>query len=369
MKPSPIRKAMDLISPLSDLRPDSAGEVRTVMTEQGVRLEMVPPCFDGHVVAVDYCSMTMMEDAVLRLMPESKPFSDREFCEELADYVVDSLLNKAEGEERPKHKILDRGIFGYAYAVQIGNYGLVAVGGNSSTAYISLTGHAFACCDAGLSQRLYQFLMESPTAKMTRIDLCHDDFTGELFGVDAMERAWHDDHFTAQAGNRKRPRFEKRGDWERGDPDQRGRTLYIGARSAGRLIRFYEKGKQLGDQSSPWCRAEVELRNNVFHLVPEMLVNPTGFFVATAPVFARVGFAAKPSRLERIAREGIATVERVIEIIRMQYGVHLDVLRREFYGTDADLLNAICRRGECPPALAKANEFYLAAETASAATT
>lgn len=385
MTPQAIRKAVEVDSPLNDLAPTSAGSVRSVVTDQGVRVEILAPLLAGQRVAVDYCSITVSEDVVRRLMPDAQPFSDAEFCELMANYVCDHLLcklreverktlpvslrNQKPGPkitvlERPPYKHLDRGIFGYSAAIQIGNFGLVAAGGNGWTCYISLTGHAFACCDAGLCLRLYQFCNESPTARLTRIDLCHDDFEGANFNPHKMFDAWHEDKFTAERGNRKRPRLEKRGDWERGDEDNRGLTLYIGARTSGRLMRFYEKGKQLGDQSSPWCRAEIELRNNVFHLVSEMLINPTGYFIACSPVFALVALTTEPVKLDRIAREGIATVERVLEIIKTQYGVHLDVLRKEFFGTDAELLDAITRVGVVPPALVRALDLFEATEPA-----
>jgi phage replication initiation protein len=363
---SPVRKAMSVKDPLADLHQSSAGLVRPVMTDDGVKVEILPAVLEGQRVAVDYCSLTVGEAILRRITPESKPFTDEEFCKAFAAFVESEILLLT-GKDRAMHKTLPRGIFGYSFGIQIGNYGLVAAGGNGSTLYLSLTGHAFACCDGALCQRLFDFCQASPSARLTRVDLCFDDFAGEMFTPDAMLEAWHRDEFTATRGNRKRPRLEKRGDWERGDPDQTGRTLYIGARSAGKLFRFYEKGKQLGDKSSPWVRAEAELRNNVFHLVADMLINPTGYFVSLAPALTCVGLLAQPARLERIAREGVASVERVLEIIRTQYGVHLHILRNEFFATDEELLDAVTRTGVVPPVLQRAMDFSKAIGTAPVA--
>lgn len=49
--------------------------------------------------------------------------------------------------------------------------------------------------------------------------------------------------------------------WAQRAPDGRGRTFYVGRRENGKLLRVYEKGKQLGAENSPWVRIELELHN------------------------------------------------------------------------------------------------------------
>lgn len=57
-----------------------------------------------------------------------------------------------------------------------------------------------------------------------------------------------------------------------------GRTFYIGSRkNSSRLVRVYEKGKQLGDPDSPWVRVEVSYRRRDLVLPPDMLLNPTAY--------------------------------------------------------------------------------------------
>ncbi len=39
-----------------------------------------------------------------------------------------------------------------------------------------------------------------------------------------------------------------------------GRTLYIGKRENGKMLRIYEKGKHLGNPVSSWVSVELELK-------------------------------------------------------------------------------------------------------------
>ena len=50
------------------------------------------------------------------------------------------------------------------------------------------------------------------------------------------------------------------------DRDKLGRTLQIGCRSSDKLLRAYEKGKQLGSANSDWLRLEVELKAKHTHI-------------------------------------------------------------------------------------------------------
>ena len=54
------------------------------------------------------------------------------------------------------------------------------------------------------------------------------------------------------------------GDWKYLDRDKLGRTLQIGCRTSDKMLRAYEKGKQLGDKNSDWLRIEVELKGKAY---------------------------------------------------------------------------------------------------------
>jgi phage replication initiation protein len=61
-----------------------------------------------------------------------------------------------------------------------------------------------------------------------------------------------------------------------------GRTIYIGTRG-NKILRCYEKGKQLDDPVSPWVRVELELRNKNRLLPWDMLTRPGQYLAGAYP--------------------------------------------------------------------------------------
>lgn len=316
----------------------SPGEFhKIIFTDAGAKVVPLQRRQGAEKCVIDYLSFTVDESILRRIVPEAKPFTDEDYCNVWADYVGGALLRL-----QCKIKPFRAGLFGFQEAARVGDYGLVAAGGQHSSLYVQLSGHAFACADDDFPRRLHDFLKASRSANITRIDIAYDDFAGETFPVRSIPAKWQAGQFTASRSPRP-PRFEQRGDWSSNDHDQRGLTVYIGSRDSGKWLRFYEKGRQLGAKSSEWVRAELELRGDVFFLIPEMLIHPTSYFVASYAPLAVVEYAGSINKLERIAREGMETVEKVLETIRHQYGGHLDVLRKEFFGNDKELLDRVCR--------------------------
>lgn len=95
---------------------------------------------------------------------------------------------------------------------------------------------------------------EQQHAKIKRIDLAHDDFSGQHISVAKALDWFHAGGFTV-GGRPPAPRYID--DLGTGS----GKTLYLGSRENGKMIRVYEKGRQLGDPLSPWVRAEVEIHS------------------------------------------------------------------------------------------------------------
>ena len=114
--------------------------------------------------------------------------------------------------------------------------------------------------------------LERLNGKITRIDLAVDDLTGEHSLQIAMEQYAMGD-FTL--GGRP-PKFKH-------ICSSDGDTFYVGRRGSGKHYRCYQKGRQLGDESSPWVRHEVEFhaQNRVLPLA--MLASPLEYFKGAYP--------------------------------------------------------------------------------------
>jgi len=333
---------------------------RIVLTDSGPKIVPLQRPVKQEKCVIDYFSFTVHESVLRRISPESKPFTDEEYLMVWAQYCASALLRL-----RCKIKVNRGGMHGFSDSARVGEYATVGSGGEHSLLFVQFSGHAFACADAEFPQRLYQFIQASRSVNVTRIDIAYDDFAGETFRVRDFPAMWNRGEFNVHRSPRP-PKLDLRGDWARDDVHSSGLTAYIGARESGKFLRGYEKGKHLGDKESPWVRVELELRGDVFMLVPEMLIRPTSFFIAAYPALVKVAYSGEVSRLHRIVKEGMQTVERVLDVIQTQYGAYLHVLRAEFFGKDdSSLLDRISRvPHEVPSVLQRAINLSDAAEVA-----
>lgn len=337
---------------------------KVVLTDRGPKVVPLSAPLADEKVTIDYLAFTVHESILRRVYPEAQPFSDEQFLNAWGGYLAKALLRI-----NAKVKPFASGRFGYDVSGQLGDFGFIAAGGTSASLYVQFSGHAFASADEGFPRRLFEFLKAARSHNLTRIDFAYDDFAGETFPVRSLYKAWQDGKFTAEKSP-VAPQIRLVGDWHRDDKENKGLTFYVGSRDSGKMFRGYEKGKQLGDKSSPWVRAETELHGDTFHLIPEMLIHPTSYFVMLYPVLTAVEYAGMASRVERLAREGLDTVEKVLDTIRHQYGGHLHVLRQEFIHDDRELLERLCRVPKVVPApLRKAIDLSDALEKASHAVT
>jgi phage replication initiation protein len=168
------------------------------------------------------------------------------------------------------------GMLGFQRSYAFERHGAVfAFGGQNGRAMLSLPGEA--CAVVGDWHALASYLQDGLLARITRWDGAVDDFHGQHTVNDAV--AWYlADGFTA-GGNRPAPRQD--GNWL--TPDTKGRTFYVGKRGNGKLMRVYEKGKQLGDPSSPWVRFEVELHNKDREIPFDVLLRPGHYVSGSYP--------------------------------------------------------------------------------------
>lgn len=166
-------------------------------------------------------------------------------------------------------KTRNKGFEGYETSFEFENGGVIfAFGGmhQRGTAYVSIPGQGCALvADWGPVVDLLQNVLD---AKITRWDGAYDDYLG-IHPVD-MALEWYQAGLFGTGGNR--PKLNQIGNWV--EPDGSGRTLYIGNRKNGKILRIYEKGKQLKSPTSPWTRWEIELRSRDRYIPFDVLLSP-----------------------------------------------------------------------------------------------
>jgi phage replication initiation protein len=228
----------------------------------------------------------------------------------------------------------ERGINLYQKTYDLGEgYGTLSIGGQSETINVQITGKGAMMAKEGWQLKLFNYLtcIGHEGGWLTRIDLAADYYDGQYSPDKALE--------DFQAGkmqlNNKRPFAECRGDWFN---EEGGKTFYVGKRTSGKLMRVYEKFKEIMgvkalrdiDGNHPlnsykkWVRIEVEWHNKNRIMPLEMLINPGQFLAGAYPA---LGFLSEVQNIvETTKKKVVATVERAVQIAKQQFGAWIYAL-------------------------------------------
>lgn len=212
-----------------------------------------------------------------------------------------------------------KGMHGWYRSYDVGVYGgKFAIGGQQGRALLSFPGSACAKIPRDAWPHLITLIRDEYHGRITRWDGAADDYEG----IHSIE--WALDQYESggfkSGGNR--PKANAYGDWI--NNEGRGRTLYIGSRKNGKLVRIYEKGNQLGDPNSPWVRWELELRSKDRHIPWEVFLEPGPYVAGAFPCMTWIH--DEVSRI-RTYKESVAIgYDFLTHCARQAYGRHLNVM-------------------------------------------
>lgn len=254
--------------------------------------------------------------------------------------VIDKLsmdLSKIFGDKFAKLHQKGLGIHYYKYCYQaktdtkeiLINIGL---GGQNNTVFFGLTGFGCKVADKGWEVRLQTYLATLQNPRITRIDLAHDDLDGAYSSFAKAYQADTDDKFILPK-TRNRPSVTVSGEFKHNDPQNKGLTMYVGSRKNGKIMRCYEKGKQLGDKKSKWFRSELEIHGKKRVIPFDVLTKPTSYFIAAYPYNKDLIDAAKKHFgdctplsaviFPSVKREAQITLCRAIQVLKHQFGRYI----------------------------------------------
>lgn len=224
---------------------------------------------------------------------------------------------------------------GYKCKASLGVYGLVAWGGASQngTIHVQLPGQGCAMVDDWIAA--YEWGI-SNEIKLTRIDVAHDDFGGETVNI-RKGREWVDKGLFSLNGRPPNVRYID--DYDSG----KGKTLYIGERKNGKLIRIYEKGKEQGQPDSSWCRAEVEYRSKSRRIDWDVVLNPDLYLAGSCEAFSYL--SSEQSRLETIKNSKRITLSKAIKYCRIGYGQLINLLYEQNDQNAEAVISMLIRNG------------------------
>ena len=189
---------------------------------------------------------------------------------------------------------------------------------------------------------------ESLGARITRVDVCADDFTSEVVDVQRALQAWRDGAFKLSG---RPPSAQLIDDLGSG----KGCTLNVGSRDGGKLCRVYEKGRELLgkgegiDGREEWTRAEVEWHAKDRVIPWDILTDPVRFLAGAFPYFALLSL--RHERIRTVKRATEITIERLREWVRSAAGKSINALL-QYHGGDLGAVVASVRRTGLPKRLA-----------------
>lgn len=308
--------------------------VDAVITADGVQDEMIRRPSGRSNCFVDWISITMQADTFDNAKSTSQVlehFRQSALVENVGHVLLDILGFEIEGENKTGRNFYERS-FNLTH-----NAGFVCIGGQNNTVMISINGTGCTYGKNGWEEHLHAWLnLFGREAKITRVDLAHDDLQGEYTDIDWFNHQHTIGGFTRGAG--RPPSVEWRGDWKK--PNGKGRTLYIGSRQSSKFCRIYEKGKQLGDSESNWLRTEVQYSSRGMLITFDVLIKPNEFFSVTYPCFNIFEFEGEANKFERIEKQNLMTWDQAIELVKHQYGRYLHFFRGVF-NDDSALLDEL----------------------------
>jgi len=281
------------------------------------------------LVIVDYLTVVFHESALenwqhLDFDCSMRDQQVRGFLEYLKNFVSDL-------DYMPR----DKGVFGYSRSLTlmrgVQNVGLLAYGGNHGGVMLSLSGLGCAGVDMVKLRHILEVL---PDAHITRIDVAHDDLEGHVpFWV---YKRWADLGRFNSKGTPPSKRFID--DFNSGA----GKTLYIGKKSNGKEACIYEKGKLLGDVSSPWVRVEGRF-TNVDRVLPfDLMTAPEMYLAAMYPPFSSL--CAFHERIKVVGKQVKITYDSLVKYASISYGRLINTMLQ--IGKTADeIVTALSREG------------------------
>lgn len=241
---------------------------------------------------------------------------------------------------RPVFAVAGRGLIGFAESVTLharhgsvsSVIGAVAWGGAQQKGrwLLQLTGVG---CQLVRDWDGMRAFLEDLDARLTRVDLALDFLAGEHTVDDALDL--YDDGGFQLCGRPSSTRLD--GDWLGGE---KGRTFYVGSSKNGKMLRVYEKGKQLGDVQSDWTRFEVQLGSRDRVLPFDVLTERDSFFAGCYPALASMVDAAAAS-IPTLQRGGDITLAHLLYHLKRCYGKLLHTCAEEAGATNADLIDEL----------------------------
>lgn len=305
-------------APLNDWKyPRVLENYQIVKTDKGEAIVTKSAPCENEIAAPDWVTFVIGLESFHEKYAHLTQEDEQEAFADLINFEVSPLLHEIFGFGVEAQRDKGMHFHKYGWDIQDG-LGLVLAGHNTPRITIQINGSGCAMAARGWQQRLHDYLQDAKGAKLTRIDLCHDDLDGTHCNLDWANEQ---DSLGGFWCGGKIPNIYHLGGWKR--ISGKGRTIEVGERESGKFCRIYEKGKKSGDKESPWTRVEVEFKNKSRILPFEMLIKPSQYFIAAYPCLAQLADHITPEKIVTKKKEAKIVWEKSKQILRHQFGKYI----------------------------------------------
>lgn len=233
---------------------------------------------------------------------------------------VDAILNHVFGLRVGDKRLSGLNFYHHTWNL-VEKAGMVSIGGQAGTILVQITGHGLACARQGWQERLAEFAKAATRFVITRCDLAYDDHDGQQYSTARALQDYQEGRFTARG---RPPSCEQRGNWIR--PDGKGLSFYVGKRENGKMLRVYEKGRQLGDTESEWVRVELELHNKDRYIPFDVIERPECYLAGAYSALEWVCDADQVERIATLRKVAMISYETLVGHMRRSYGGLIKVM-------------------------------------------
>lgn len=166
-------------------------------------------------------------------------------------------------------------------------------------------------------------LESGPPAWLTRVDVACDLYNGQITVRDA-ERWWEEGQFNNRGQRPHAQLIDDKG-------SKKGCTFNVGSRQSPKLLRIYEKGRELGKKDSEWVRFEGQFNVAGGFIDMDILTNPGAALRGGWKPLTFVADVA--NRVYQYKARAEICAQRALIFMKKQYGATLGFLRANL---DAD---------------------------------
>jgi DNA relaxase NicK len=322
-------------------------------------LKSLAPSDRAEAAFIDFLTFTLSGDAVKALVPDASSLhSGYDAQHEASQLVVAQILLAHLGLGDCLVLNANRGGFRSFYDHHFKLHtpegdvcGMIAFGGERQrfTTMVQLTG---AGCAHVVAWAKVRERLESMRARITRVDVAHDDYAGDHSLADALK--WHAQGLFTTNG---RPPALQVVGWDDGS----GKTVYIGKNADNQQLCVYEKGREQGardgDAQANWVRWEARFGSHYRDIPLDVLTSPVDYLVGHYPPL-KYWIDAVCSRMRTARDRASSNLSHSIRWARRQYGSLLNLLVENLPEPE-QLARFISRHvaKKTPPPWLKANPF------------